>query len=156
MKAPEDLAAQTAEKTNDQLLEMLKQPDDWLPEALDVARAELQRRGIDSNTISVGTPPIPDGQPIFFPVSPLKLVVMSTVTFGIYELYWFYQNWKLVKHRTRRDIMPFWRAFLRVPLLLFYVQGDPDFSLRARSYSQIQPWLTHNTLDWSHRLLETA
>jgi hypothetical protein len=83
---------------------MLKQPDYWIPETLDVARAELYRRGIDSNTISAGSP-------LFFPVSILKLVVMSTVTFGFYELYWFYQNWKLVRHRTKRDIMPFWRAF---------------------------------------------
>jgi hypothetical protein len=111
MKAPDDLAAQAAEKTNDQLAKMLQRPDDWLPEALEVARAELQRRGVDPNTVSFGPPPMPAGQPIFFPVSPLKLVVMSTVTFGIYELYWFYQNWKLVKHRTRSDIMPFWRAF---------------------------------------------
>ena len=58
-------------------------------------------------------PPIPSeaAQPMFFPVSLLKLVVMSTVTFGIYELYWFYRNWKLIKQRTSRDIMPFWRAF---------------------------------------------
>ncbi len=41
-----------AEKTNDQLVEMFKRPDSWLPQALDVARAELQRRGIDMRTIS--------------------------------------------------------------------------------------------------------
>lgn len=114
MKAPEDLAAQMADKTNDQLAEMLKRPDDWLPEALDVARAELQRRGIDTSAITVGPPPMPAGQPLFFPVSPLKLVVMSTVTLGIYELYWFYKNWKLIKQRKDSDIEPFWRAFFGV------------------------------------------
>jgi hypothetical protein len=58
-------------------------------------------------------PSIPNetAQPMFFAVSQLKLVVMSTVTFGIYDLYWFYRNWKLIKQRTSRDIMPFWRAF---------------------------------------------
>jgi hypothetical protein len=40
-KASEDLVAQVAEKTNDQLLEMLRQPDDWLPETLNLARVEL-------------------------------------------------------------------------------------------------------------------
>ena len=103
-----------AEKTNDQLVAMLQRPDDWLPDALDAARAELQRRGVDASTIRVGPPPIPAEQPIFFPVSPLKLVVMSTVTFGIYELYWFYKNWKLIKQRTDSDIRPFWRAFFGV------------------------------------------
>ena len=34
MKAPEDLARQLAEKANDQLVEMFRRPDDWLPQAL--------------------------------------------------------------------------------------------------------------------------
>jgi hypothetical protein len=114
MKPPENLADQTAEKTNDQLLAMFKRPDDWLPEALDSAKAELQKRGVDTSTTSLGPPPIPMGQPLFFPVSPLKLVIMSTVTFGIYEIYWFYKNWKLIKQRTESDIMPFWRALFGV------------------------------------------
>ncbi|MGD0651193.1 MAG: hypothetical protein ABSA97_08660 [Verrucomicrobiia bacterium] len=57
---------------------------------------------------------MPTGQPIFFPVTPLKLVAMSIVTFGIYEIYWFYKNWKLIKQRTDRNIIPFWRAFFAV------------------------------------------
>jgi len=48
VKASEDLASQMAEKTNDQLLAMFEQPEDWIPEALDLARAELQRRGVDA------------------------------------------------------------------------------------------------------------
>jgi hypothetical protein len=114
MNAPEKLAAQMAEKTNDQLVAMLQRPDDRLPESLDAARVEMQRRGIDTSTISVRPPPMPAEQPIFFPVSPLKLVVMSTVTFGIYEVYWFYKNWKLIKQRTDSDVMPFWRAFFGI------------------------------------------
>jgi hypothetical protein len=114
MIAPENLSAQMADKTNEELLAMFKRPEDWLPEAQDDARAELQRRGVDTSTIHIGPPPIPNGQPVFFGVSPLKLVLMSTVTFGIYELYWFYKNWKLIKQRTESNIMPFWRAFFLV------------------------------------------
>lgn len=47
----------------------------------------------------------------FFTASRLKLVLMSLCTFGIYELYWFYKNWVLIKQRTGQNIMPFWRAF---------------------------------------------
>jgi hypothetical protein len=54
------------------------------------------------------------GAPIYFAVSPLKLVVMSVCTMGIYELYWFYKNWVLIKDRENIDIMPFWRAFFAV------------------------------------------
>jgi hypothetical protein len=53
-------------------------------------------------------------EPIFFPVSPLKLVVMSTVTFGFYEAFWFYKNWQLIKLRTQRQMQPFWRAVFPV------------------------------------------
>jgi hypothetical protein len=49
-------------------------------------------------------------QPPYFAVSITKLVVMSLCTFSLYELYWFYKNWVLVKDRERSSIMPFWRA----------------------------------------------
>jgi hypothetical protein len=47
----------------------------------------------------------------FFVVSLLKLSVLSICTLGIYELYWFYRNWQLIKVRDSEDISPFWRAF---------------------------------------------
>ncbi|MGD0522109.1 MAG: hypothetical protein ABSA48_12700 [Terracidiphilus sp.] len=53
-------------------------------------------------------------QPPFFAVSLLKLAVLSTFTFGIYEIYWFYRNWKRIWQQGERNIMPFWRAFFLV------------------------------------------
>jgi hypothetical protein len=41
-----------------------------------------------------------DAGPAFFPVSPLKLAVMSLVTLNIYQIYWFYKNWKCAKELT--------------------------------------------------------
>jgi hypothetical protein len=53
----------------------------------------------------------PDQAP-YFAVSPFKFIVMSVCTLGIYEIYWFYKNWNLIKQREgRTDIWPFWRAF---------------------------------------------
>lgn len=49
-------------------------------------------------------------RPYFFTPSTLKFVLMSVCTFGIYELYWFYKNWILIKERTNQEMMPFWRA----------------------------------------------
>jgi hypothetical protein len=45
-------------------------------------------------------------QPLFFSVSALKLIVLSTCTFGLYEIYWFYRNWQLIKHHEQSDIWP--------------------------------------------------
>jgi hypothetical protein len=60
-------------------------------------------------------PPLPTSgskrPPIFFATSPLKLVVMSTVTLGFYELFWFYANWQRLKRRGHPRISPFWRTF---------------------------------------------
>jgi hypothetical protein len=50
-------------------------------------------------------------EPLFFPVSVTKLIVLSTFTFGIYEFYWFYKNWRLIAKREKSDISPFWRTF---------------------------------------------
>ena len=49
--------------------------------------------------------------PLYFPVSILKLIVMSVCTMGIYDLYWFYKNWKIIKEREKIGVSPFWRAF---------------------------------------------
>jgi hypothetical protein len=39
-----------------------------------------------------------------------KLVVLSMCTLGLYQVYWFWRNWKRVAERTGRPMMPFWRA----------------------------------------------
>ena len=53
-------------------------------------------------------------KPIYFPVSPIKLAVLSICTLGLYEIYWFYKNWQLIKEREHTDIMPFWRAIFAI------------------------------------------
>jgi len=50
----------------------------------------------------------------FFTTSTLKLTVMAICSLGIYQLYWFYKNWILIKERTGQNIMPFWRAIFSV------------------------------------------
>jgi len=70
------------------------------------------------------------GAPIYFAVSPLKLVVMSICTMGIYELYWFYKNWVLIKERESLDIKPFLESLLCTYLLLLFLQKSSSFSGR--------------------------
>ena len=56
------------------------------------------------------------GPPPFFAVSSLKLVVLSTCTFGLYEFYWFWRNWNRIRVTGEPDITP----SLRTLFLLFY------------------------------------
>jgi len=46
-----------------------------------------------------------------------NLVLLYVFTFGIYEIYWFYRNWKHMKIHKNLDISPGWRTVgLFVPI----------------------------------------
>ena len=45
----------------------------------------------------------------FFPVSTQKFMVLSVATFGIYPVYWFYQNWRRIRSAGAR-VSPLLRA----------------------------------------------
>ena len=51
-----------------------------------------------------------EGELPFHCVSTMKLTLLSLATIGLYQIFWFYKNWALVKARSGRNIRPFWRA----------------------------------------------
>ena len=53
-------------------------------------------------------------KPLFFTASTNKIAILSICSFGIYEFYWFYKNWVLIKEREEINIWPFWRAAFAV------------------------------------------
>jgi len=55
----------------------------------------------------------------WFPVATHKFVVLSIFSFGIYDFYWAYQNWRRAKLATGENISPFWRTSLIVPIWAF-------------------------------------
>lgn len=66
-----------------------------------------------------------------------KLVVLSLITFGLYEIVWFYKYWKVIKDSNGEKISPFWRAlfagfsgFWLFPILEKYIKQHnlPAFS----------------------------
>lgn len=50
----------------------------------------------------------------FYVVSTTKVAVLSIVTFGMYELYWFWRHWKLHKIDRKLDIWPVPRAVFSI------------------------------------------
>lgn len=74
--------------------------------------AGLQRR-VSVPTAPRQLPQAPTATP-YFPVSTGKLAVMSIVTFGLYEIYWFYQHWTRERARTGEDLWPVPRAIFGV------------------------------------------
>jgi hypothetical protein len=45
-----------------------------------------------------------------FPVATHKFILLTIFSFGIYEVYWFYQNWKRIADRSNEAMSPLWRA----------------------------------------------
>lgn len=76
--------------------------------------------------------------PEYFTVGTTKLILMSICTFGIYELWWFYKNWRVIRDRTGESIMPFWRAVF-APLWGFSFVGYVSATREALGLSKVSP-----------------
>lgn len=51
---------------------------------------------------------------VFFPVSLIKLSVMSVFTLGFYDFYWFFRNWQKLSRNSPKPISPALRATFSV------------------------------------------
>src|SRR5688572_13560984 len=77
-------------------------------------------------TTNAGAPPLievldpPRIQGPYFPVSTWKFIVLSFLSFGIYDVYWTYYQWKRIREHENEDLSPFWRAFF-APIWMFYL-----------------------------------
>lgn len=78
-------------------------------------------------------------KPLFFPVSVRKLVLMSIFTLGLYELYWLFKNWQLIKDRERSGIIPALRAIFGV----FFCYG----LFRRIREQQLTLWPQNSAID---------
>jgi len=80
----------------------------------------------------------------YYPVSLVKLFILSIATLNIYQLFWFYRNWKYIKQRDDSAIMPFWRAVF-TPLWFFPFYRDLKHDSEIRLDKSILPnaaWIT--------------
>lgn len=53
-------------------------------------------------------------EPPFFAVSVFKFAVMSLCTLGLYQIYWFYRNWRSIKGRDGSNISPPLRSIFSI------------------------------------------
>jgi hypothetical protein len=64
----------------------------WMPEALQAP------------------PPTAAALPYSSGQHPVHLVLLSVLTLGVYEVYWFWRNWRDLRDKTGVDISPAWRT----------------------------------------------
>jgi hypothetical protein len=46
----------------------------------------------------------------YYYVSTARFVVFQVLSFGMYERFWMYKNWKQISLNKKEDISPFWRS----------------------------------------------
>lgn len=70
-------------------------------------------------------------KPFFHHVAPWKFLLLSIVTLGFYQFYWFYKSWVFVKEEEETSLMPFWRTvftpiwFYPLAIRIFRLEGAP-------------------------------
>jgi hypothetical protein len=82
--------------------------------------------------------------------TPWRLVILSFMTFNIYQLYWFYRNWRDLKnHKKLEDYSPIlYTIFLFVPILNIYFiysqfKDIQEFAKQSGCKTYVSPgWLT--------------
>jgi hypothetical protein len=80
-----------------------------------------------------------DKHPVFFSVSLPKLAILSTFTLGLYDLYWFYQNWKMEQVRNGKPfgLSPGIRAFF-APLSAYSLFKRVNIQLEKTGVQKVQ------------------
>lgn len=56
---------------------------------------------------------------MFYLMSPTKLLIMNVITFGLYQWYWWYRQWRAVRVSENSKIIP----ILRTIFAVFFVYG---------------------------------
>lgn len=47
-------------------------------------------------------------------IDPKKVLFLSVITWGLYDFFWFLNNWKIIKQKENSKIHPFGRSFLAI------------------------------------------
>lgn len=51
-----------------------------------------------------------NSSPLFLYIPAWQLIILSVISFGVYQSYWIYKNWRYLKEREGLKIQPFWRG----------------------------------------------
>ena len=68
----------------------------------------------DLKQSEIQTSPPDENETPFFPVSEGKLITLYILSFGLYGIYWFQQNWKRQQPMMDKKIYPVWRAIFSI------------------------------------------
>ena len=61
-------------------------------------------------------------------ISVNKFIILSVLSFGLYELWWIYKSWRFFQQKDKLDIMPAVRAILSIFFLISLFIRIQDFA----------------------------
>lgn len=64
-----------------------------------------------------------------------KFILLSILSFGIYQIWWIYKMWKFYKHRERLDIYPALRSLFNIFFLHSLMERNLQFA-RENNYTE--------------------
>lgn len=70
-------------------------------------------------------------------ISPKKVLLLSIITWGLYDFFWFYRNWKLIKQQENSNIRPYGRSFLAVFYCYSFFKKTLD---KAKNYGYVEKY----------------
>lgn len=76
-----------------------------------------------------------DAEPVLFPVATWKLLLMSMVSFGLYEVYWGYKQWRSAKVALHEPMWPLGRAIF-LPFSFRFLARDAEEIFAKRGSPQ--------------------
>ena len=117
-------------KTLSELLDYWQRRADYPVEVRRVVRDLLQERGetvpgaaeLDASVPEIAvleavpaeSEPVSRAEPWLLTLPVARFICLSFLSFSLFDAYWMYKNWQILKQRDRLDIWPFWRAVFGV------------------------------------------
>jgi len=80
----------------------------------------------------------------FYAVSPLKFTVLFLSTLGIYQIYWNYKNWRLIKTQHNLKIWPVGRSIFSIFFITSLLKRVDSRLVEAKLNHQWRPVLIAN------------
>lgn len=78
-----------------------------------------------------------ENAPLYFHIPLARLILLSLISFGLFELYWLYRNWRFLRyHRKRKTSISFWRDIINpfaIVGVFYQISKDPELGTHSKN-----------------------
>lgn len=78
-----------------------------------------------------------ENAPLYLHIPLARLVLLSIISFGLFELYWLYRNWRFLRYRQKRKTsISFWRDIINpfaIVGVFYQISKDPELGTHSKN-----------------------